>query len=120
MSPEAYLAQCISGEHTYEVVPGTELEAQCIARSNAGVLDAFILGYDDCPACIDDNRRSAAQFADSCYETTCPMNDKCGTICLAVLSARSIPASRYEEQLANMEFVGSVTGVFLNGKPLRY
>lgn len=118
VSPETYLAQCISGEHMYEVVPGTELEAECIARANAGILDAFILGYYDCPDCIEEERMGAARFAESCYEVDCPMSERCESICLAVLGARSIPASKYNAQLKNMEFVGSVTGVFLNSKPL--
>jgi hypothetical protein len=48
----AYMFQCISGQHYGEIKTGTELEQKARERGTRGIIDAVILGYDDCPACV--------------------------------------------------------------------
>lgn len=99
---EAYLVQCISGDpsHVMRAVRGSELEAMCIKRAESGMLDALILGADECPACVveaQNNRASGyAMYLD------CPMTDIdgiCGDNCPC---KKSIPDSPWQNQVQGL------------------
>lgn len=103
MSGNVYYVQCISGnpDHVQEVVAGTELEKACIARAEAGKLDALCLGPDDCPECVVDRREQARKDADYISMFGCPMiglDDECRRDC-PCRNPRPIPNSPYEGQV---------------------
>ena|GEM_PF-2866412 len=102
MTDGPYLVQCISGigYHTKEVIPGTELEAKCIARAKAGKIDALVLYYDQCPECIYDSRMKAEKD----YSVLgCPgmdIYDNCVEDCtLCAQRDAGIPDSIYQGQM---------------------
>lgn len=75
MSDSRFYVQCISGNHIMEAVPGSELEARCIKRVQAGYIDALCLNYNECPSCVEDARERARADADYISMSDCPMTD---------------------------------------------
>jgi len=52
MDGETYFVQCISHGLVGIARPGSTLEARCIAREDAGFLDAaYLYGPNECPEC---------------------------------------------------------------------
>ena len=124
-----YFAQCISGEHVYEVVSGSELETTCKQRLTEGRLDAIILGPGECPDCIEDAREHERRNLRMCGDFGCPFEplfsddpDACDDGCLAAKSLRDIKDSPYDSQLRGVTPVlgieNHVAGVTFNGRPL--
>lgn len=104
MSGERFYVQCVSGnlDHIMEAIPGSELEAKCRKRAEAGSLDALCLGYDDCPECVEDRRTSARRDAEYFSLFGCPMadlDDKCQDDCPCKNREATIVESPYADQV---------------------
>ena len=101
-----YMVHCYSGDpsHIMEVIPGTELEAKCIARVERGLMDALPLDYDACPSCVEDRREKLRQDRDMMSLVGCPAADiesNCEDSC-PCKSMEVIPDSIYEDQVRGL------------------
>ena len=107
MDTPVYYVQCMSG-HVLEVIGGTELEQQCKARVEKGLLDALCLGPDECPECIEDNREHERRNANMCGDAGCMFmsfdEDKhpCKERCMAQRALADLKNSPYDGQLRGL------------------
>jgi hypothetical protein len=85
-----------------EVVPGTELEQKCQART---ALDALALGPEDCPVCVEETRERERRNANMCGDAGCPFTpfgdkeDPCASTCMFMQACRDVKDSPYQDQL---------------------
>ena len=104
---DAYLAQCMLGEHIYEVVGGSTLEKECIEREGEGFLDAIVLSVKQCPNCLEERRIQLGHDANLCAEAGCAgfatykeCRENGG--CLFVTELKTLKESEYSGMLRGM------------------
>jgi hypothetical protein len=124
-----YLAQCISGKHVWEIIPGSELEKLSEQHLNHGDEDAIIIELDECPFCIGADQSPERPNALVCGELDCLFmpssddeSDKCKDGCVFALSLREIKDSPNDQLLRIISRLpgndGPNRGITFNGQPL--